>query len=547
MRTRIASLALLMACGVAAAKDPTVIAGRLVGADGKPLRKAHVHLAETSHGAPIASVEAGKDGTFRLSTERTGLFFLQMSGVDHQLHEVPVLIERPEPVKLDVRLKANQPNPSFENVRVIGEFNNYAFGTGVAMSKDQSGVYVAEIPTNAPSFPYQLLGVIGDRSVNGTESEDFVYDGGGDYRSIVTPKGGKVRIVFDPRKLPRSTAEPSVAFADPRSTTAQLSTIMTSMLTRQDEMYAALRAHYDAGGTGENFTFAQSDARAGIEEQLKSERNPILRQALLIGYLSLAGDLDSTVARSALKEVPPASELWALRPGAIRRAISYLPPAEQSTDAIPPYIRRVIDGNRSVAVKSEVLFGELQNAFTDKREADANLLYKKLTTEFPKSQYAKIAQERMDPNAAIRDGKNLPAFSVASLDEPGATYTNATFKGKVYLIDFWATWCRPCVQEMAALHQAYEKYHNRNFEIISLSFDAKPADIAKFRSVKWNMPWKHAFVENGFKSDLARTFEVFSIPRPILVDGSGRILATNEMLRGENLEKTLASVLGTAQ
>jgi len=58
------------------------------------------------------------------------------------------------------------------------------------------------------------------------------------------------------------------------------------------------------------------------------------------------------------------------------------------------------------------------------------------------------------------------------------------------------------------------------------------------------MPWLHAFVEKGFESDLAKRFEVMGIPKPILVDENGNILALETDLRGENLEKTLEKFLG---
>jgi hypothetical protein len=97
---------------------------------------------------------------------------------------------------------------------------------------------------------------------------------------------------------------------------------------------------------------------------------------------------------------------------------------------------------------------------------------------------------------------------------------------------------------MPNLHKAYEKFKDKNFAILSLSFDPKPEDIAKFRSEKWKMPWLHTFVEGGFASDLAKAFQVMGIPKPILVDGNtNTILATEMDLRGERLEKTLASVL----
>ena len=62
----------------------------------------------------------------------------------------------------------------------------------------------------------------------------------------------------------------------------------------------------------------------------------------------------------------------------------------------------------------------------------------------------------------------------------------------------------------------------------------------KFRKEKWKMPWLNAFIKNGFKSGLAKNFEVFGIPKPILIGSNGLILEEGHVLRGEALETTLS-------
>ena len=100
---------------------------------------------------------------------------------------------------------------------------------------------------------------------------------------------------------------------------------------------------------------------------------------------------------------------------------------------------------------------------------------------------------------------------------------------------------------MPELHTAYEEFGGENFEILSISFDGAPEDVAKFRKKKWDMPWLHAFAEGNFQSDLAKTFEVSGIPKPILVDPNGMIIATEMELRGEKLSQTLARYVGDGQ
>ena len=110
------------------------------------------------------------------------------------------------------------------------------------------------------------------------------------------------------------------------------------------------------------------------------------------------------------------------------------------------------------------------------------------------------------------------------------------------MLDFWSTWCGGCVADMENLHKAYEKYKSKGFEILSLSFDGKLEDVIKFRKNRWKMPWFNSLVEKGFDNDIVKQFDIIGVPTPIMVDKTGKIIALNEDVRGEKLEKVLEKV-----
>ena len=168
--------------------------------------------------------------------------------------------------------------------------------------------------------------------------------------------------------------------------------------------------------------------------------------------------------------------------------------------------------------------------------------------ELIKTKYAEIKElqdllQRFPVESVVQKGKEIPDFEVASLDNPNEKISKKNMLGKIYMIDFWATWCGPCVGEMDALHKAYEKYKGKGFEIVSFSLDKSPEDIAKFRKEKFPMPWKNAFINDTAGQRISKKFEVIGIPMPILVSSTGVVLEMNEALRSVNLDETLSEYL----
>ncbi|RMG31990.1 MAG: TlpA family protein disulfide reductase [Bacteroidetes bacterium] len=114
-------------------------------------------------------------------------------------------------------------------------------------------------------------------------------------------------------------------------------------------------------------------------------------------------------------------------------------------------------------------------------------------------------------------------------------------RGKVVLIDFWASWCGPCRRENPHVVRLYNKYKDKGFEILGVSLDRNKQSWVKAIE-KDGLSWKHVSDLKYWQSEAARTYGVNAIPHTVLVDAEGKIIG--KKLRGQALENKLAEIFG---
>ena len=170
------------------------------------------------------------------------------------------------------------------------------------------------------------------------------------------------------------------------------------------------------------------------------------------------------------------------------------------------------------------------------------VLYKKirdaLIGQFPNEDFVKHLDSRL--KSVILPGMEAPDIELA--DPEGKMRKVSDLRGKVVLIDFWASWCRPCRMENPNVVRIYNMYHNRGFEVFSVSLDNN-RDAWLKAIADDHLVWpNHVSDLRGWSSAGGKLYGISSIPSTVLVDRDGKILARN--LRGQALENKLKEIFG---
>jgi len=166
-------------------------------------------------------------------------------------------------------------------------------------------------------------------------------------------------------------------------------------------------------------------------------------------------------------------------------------------------------------------------------------LYEGLDPSLKNSKAGIKTKKTLDKFSATAIGNKAPEFSAPNPE--GKIVSLKESLGKVTIIDFWASWCKPCREENPNVVALYNEYHPKGLNIISVSLD-KDAAAWKEAIAKDQLNWNHVSNLKNWEEPIAREYNIYSVPATFLLDANGKIIAKD--LRGDALKAKVASLLG---
>ena len=169
------------------------------------------------------------------------------------------------------------------------------------------------------------------------------------------------------------------------------------------------------------------------------------------------------------------------------------------------------------------------------------LAKKKIADNLEKAKETEVAKKAIEAKTAV----GVMAADFTQNDVNGKAVKLSSFRGKYVLVDFWASWCKPCRAENPNVVKAYNQYKDKGLAILGVSLDFESGHDAWLAAIqKDGLVWTQVSDLKGFKNEAALLYNVNAIPQNFLLDPGGKIIAKN--LRGEDLDKKLSEIFAAS-
>ncbi len=545
-----ASLTILASCSEQQSKTADVapmLSGHLYGVDGKPLQHAVIKVTplngnrkDNTHIINVAS-----NGAYALenhSAFKSQRYIVNYLGAGHLAKSLVLNLGEQDNLALNVELDRLPFVTAPKHLQIKLYSNKATDKTKIKpvvypLKATSDGSYKISLSLEAGTIKYHLGGLTRSKmNVANPQTKQFEYDLGSHFYSVDQHSGGDWTFVYNPVKYQKFKASNPIRLSGPWHEQGQ-SIHLQAQYNRLIDQQTAQKAQ----DTSREFSF--TDGLTTIEQWQQQYPGKAMQQLLNVMSTTIAGQ-SSSAQHKVLKSVDPTQWYWNLPGASFTYSLwlagnggDYYTVMHQQLKTYAPQIEAFLANNGNDDEKARLLVNMADTYRHNDDLQQYQHYYRQFKAHYAHVSYFEMFNKRLAPSKLI-EGLHAPEFSIAGFHHSGTTYDKDSFKGKVYLLDFWATWCAPCLKEMPILHEVYEQFKPLGFEILSLSGDDTIEDVSQFRQLKWQMPWKHAFLDNG-KHPINKDYFVFGYPKAVLIDEQGNILADRDKARGSKLVKTL--------
>ena len=323
--------------------------------------------------------------------------------------------------------------------------------------------------------------------------------------------------------------------------TAEADALLSSTpLHRQDAVRDSMGAV-----VGAIYERAMAPRTAAYDAGARPDDSPLVRAARAVWRLDKVHP-DSAAAAAVFRDVAPLSPVWAyegLYSSGVNNVLfqtarfivpmgAPLPPEFES------YLRALAYDHPGEAVRAQASGVLAALVAPDQAEAERA----RILREFPDSRQADAIQRQYGADRRVQPGLPLPDFAYPSLADSTVAVTKADLAGSTVLLDFWGTWCSPCVEGLPQLTDLYERYRDDGFKIVSVAINDTPESIAAFRAERFPMPWEHAVHPETGTVEAGEELEFTGVPTYILVDPDGVVIVEQTSL--DDVEAALVARFG---
>ncbi len=500
------------------------------------------------------NLEPGKP--FVLEIDHIGVVCLDFTAPSYERTRIyPILLRDRDTVALDVNLRPYQSMQGGMQPALIGDFNNWDWESAAPMQAAGDGKWSGEIPGGSGQQRYQLIGVVPDRSINGTEHSKLEYDGAGDYYSVVDAQSGAARISFDASALPAGDCMGEHTLSDDASRT--LAFELMAMGNLEDDFYLAARQQLIAGVLDErpqpaldlNQMFQAIGATDG------ATATDLKRYAFLHAAI-FAHHVDAGQALSAMSDLGPTSPVWTI--DGRSELLEVIPRLMQLSDGDAGgwnFLRRLAAEHPVADVRARSIFSMLTYAnlfpkLSDSTEPgpvrisreQARDLYQDLLQKYSDSRWLLLARD-VNPDRKISPRANAPIFALPTLDDSTRTMSVDTVHTPYVLFHFWQPDQHSSQRSISAVSDVYRIVGGDSLMIISVAVGDSREEVREIRNNLHPMPWAHAFVKRGSAQAIENLFNIGVYPNFLLVSHKGLILADNAQFRNRGVSDVVRRII----